>query len=54
MGLEEFICLQCGMETKEPRCPRCKLRSGVRKEKLEQVYGPDWEKRIIKNGQKDK
>lgn len=45
---DEYICLQCRMETNEIRCPRCKLKSCVEKSKLELIYGPEWENRSEK------
>ena len=42
---EEYVCIQCGMETNEIRCPRCKLNSCVDQKKLESCFGADWVKR---------
>lgn len=42
---EEYVCIQCGMETNEIRCPRCKLNSCVDQKKLESCFGADWLKR---------
>lgn len=53
----EYVCIQCGLETNEIRCPRCKLNSCVNQKKLESCFGADWQRlrkgKKVKDGEED-